>query len=70
MTGSFYWKIALVVIGGINVAVLRFADEVWTVGPGDEAPRTAKLSRSRTIGRLVRCALLRPTCCRSWWRSF
>ena len=49
MTPVFYWKIALVVVGGINVLYFTLVDEVWAVGPGDEAPRTAKLAAASAL---------------------
>ena len=41
-TWVFYSKIALVVLGGVNVLYFTMLDEVWAVGSGDEAPATAK----------------------------
>lgn len=49
MTAVFYWKIALIVLGGINVLYFTLIDEVWAVGPGDDAPRTAKLVGASAI---------------------
>jgi uncharacterized membrane protein len=41
-TSVFYWKIALVVLGGVNVLYFTMLDEVWAVGSGDDAPALAK----------------------------
>ncbi|HEX5107950.1 MAG TPA: hypothetical protein VFV95_05870 [Vicinamibacterales bacterium] len=41
-TYVFYWKIALVVLGGVNVLYFTMLDEVWAVGSGDDAPPMAK----------------------------
>ena len=49
MTEVFYWKIFLIVLGGINVLYFTSVDEPWAVGPGDDAPRTAKLVAASAI---------------------
>jgi uncharacterized membrane protein len=41
-TYVFYWKIALVVLGGVNVLYFTMLNEVWAVGSGDDAPPMAK----------------------------
>jgi hypothetical protein len=38
----FIWKMALMMLAGINVLYFTIFDEPWTVGPGDDAPFTAK----------------------------
>src|SRR5262249_6010917 len=45
----FYWKIVFVVLGAINVLYFMLMDEAWTVGPGDDAPRNAKLVAASAI---------------------
>lgn len=49
MTWVFYWKVALVVAGGINVLYFTLADEVWAVGSGQDAPRTARMVAASAI---------------------
>jgi hypothetical protein len=46
---TFYWKIVFVVIGGLNVLYFMLVDEAWRVGPGDDAPVTAKLAAASAI---------------------
>lgn len=41
---SFYWKLALVLLAGLNALYFTLLDEPWTLGPGDEAPLTAKVA--------------------------
>jgi uncharacterized membrane protein len=41
--GVFYWKMLFVVLGGINVLYFTLLDEPWSIGPGDDAPLTAKV---------------------------
>jgi uncharacterized membrane protein len=45
----FYWKISFVVLGAINVLYFMILDDAWSVGPGDEAPLTAKLAAVSAI---------------------
>jgi uncharacterized membrane protein len=45
----FYWKIAFVVLGAINILYFMLLEEPWTVGEGDEAPFTAKLVAGSAI---------------------
>jgi hypothetical protein len=40
---AFHWKILFVVLGGINVLYFMFFDDAWVVGPGDDAPLSAKV---------------------------
>jgi len=46
---TFFWKIAFVVIGGLNVLYFMLDDEPWKVGAGDDAPPTAKLAAASAI---------------------
>jgi hypothetical protein len=46
---TFYWKIVFIVIGGLNVLYFMLVDEAWMVGPGDDAPATAKLAAASAI---------------------
>ena len=40
----FFWKIVLVMLGGFNVLYFTLDHEPWEVGPGDDAPLTAKIA--------------------------
>ena len=41
---AFFWKIVFVLLGGFNVLYFTLDHEPWTVGPGDDAPLTAKVA--------------------------
>jgi hypothetical protein len=47
--GSFHWKMVFVLLAGINALYFMLVDEPWTVGPGDEAPISAKLVAASAI---------------------
>lgn len=38
----FYWKIALLLVGGFNLLYLTIVDAPWRLGPGDGAPGLAR----------------------------
>jgi uncharacterized membrane protein len=38
----FHWKLALMMLAGLNVLYFTIFDEPWVVGPGDDAPPRAK----------------------------
>ena len=40
---AFEWKIALMMLAGLNVLYFTVFDEAWLLKPGDDAPFTAKL---------------------------
>jgi hypothetical protein len=46
---TFFWKIAFVLLGGLNVLYFILDDEPWTVGPGDEAPLVAKVAAASAM---------------------
>ena len=46
---TFYWKMVFVVLGGLNVLYFMLEDEVWAVGPGDDAPLTSKIAAASAI---------------------
>ncbi len=46
---TFYWKIVFVVLGGLNVLYFMLDNEAWAVGPGDDAPITAKFAAASAI---------------------
>ena len=47
---AFQLKILLVVLAGVNALYFTVFDEPWAVGPGDDAPLTAKVIAASTIG--------------------
>jgi uncharacterized membrane protein len=49
MSGIFYWKIALIVVGGISVLYFTALGRAWTVGPGEDAPLQAKIVAASTM---------------------
>ena len=46
---AFQWKMILVFLAGINALYFILFDEAWTVGPGDDAPLTAKVVAGSAI---------------------
>ena len=40
---SFYWKIAMVMLAGLNAVYFTVLDEPWALGPKEDAPLTSKL---------------------------
>jgi hypothetical protein len=40
---SFYWKIGLAMLAGANALYFTLFDQPWTLGPGEDAPLTAKV---------------------------
>jgi uncharacterized membrane protein len=45
----FYWKIGFVLLGGINILYFMLVDEAWSVGPGEDAPFSAKVAAASAI---------------------
>jgi len=41
---SFYWKVGLVMLAGANAVYFTLFDEPWSLGPGEDAPLTAKFA--------------------------
>src|SRR5580704_2219406 len=41
---SFYWKVGLVMLAGANALYFTIFDEPWSLGPGEDAPLTAKIA--------------------------
>jgi hypothetical protein len=41
---SFYWKIGLAMLAGANALYFTMLDEPWSLGPGEDAPLTAKFA--------------------------
>src|SRR5580658_2446384 len=40
---SFYWKIGLAMLAGANAVYFTIFHEPWSIGPGEDAPLTAKV---------------------------
>jgi uncharacterized membrane protein len=47
---AFHWKMALILLAGVNALYLTVFDEAWVLGPGDDAPLTARVVAASTIG--------------------
>ena len=41
---SFYWKVALVMLAGLNALYFTVLEEPWALGPKEDAPLTAKIA--------------------------
>ena len=41
---AFYWKLALVMLAGVNALYFTILEEPWALGPGEDAPLTAKIA--------------------------
>ncbi len=41
---SFYWKLALVMLAGLNAVYFTLLEQPWSLGPKEEAPLTAKVA--------------------------
>jgi hypothetical protein len=41
---SFHWKVGLVMLAGANAVYFTLFDEPWSLGPGEDAPLTAKIA--------------------------
>jgi hypothetical protein len=46
---SFYWKVALVLIAGLNALYFTVLEEPWALGPGEDAPLTAKFAAASAM---------------------
>jgi len=46
---AFYWKIGLVMLAGANALYFTLFDEPWSLGPGEDAPLTAKIAASSAM---------------------
>jgi uncharacterized membrane protein len=49
MSGIFYWKIVLIVVGGVSGLYFTALGKAWTVAPGEQAPLQAKIVAASTI---------------------
>ena len=46
---SFYWKIAMVMIAGVNALYFTLLDQPWELGPKENAPLTAKIAAASAM---------------------
>ena len=46
---AFYWKVALVMLAGLNAVYFTVLEEPWELGPGDDAPLTAKIAAASAM---------------------
>ena len=46
---AFYWKIALVLIAGLNTLYFTVVEEPWALGPKEDAPLTAKFAAASAM---------------------
>ena len=45
----FYWKMALVMLAGLNALYFTLLEEPWALGPGEDAPLTAKFAAASAM---------------------
>ncbi len=46
---SFYWKIAMVLLAGLNAVYFTLLDQPWSLGPKESAPLTAKIAAASAM---------------------
>lgn len=46
---SFYWKIALVMIAGVNAVYFTLLEEPWALGPKEDAPMRVKIAAASAM---------------------
>jgi hypothetical protein len=46
---AFYWKIALVMIAGLNTLYFTVVEQPWALGPKEDAPLTAKFAAASAM---------------------
>jgi hypothetical protein len=46
---TFYWKLALVMLAGLNAVYFTVVEEPWALGPGEDAPLTAKFAAASAV---------------------
>jgi hypothetical protein len=46
---AFYWKLALVMLAGLNAVYFTVLEEPWALGPGEDAPLTAKVAAASAM---------------------
>jgi len=45
----YYWKIVLIVLGGVNILYFTLFDEAWAIGPGEDAPLRTKAAAATAL---------------------
>ena len=46
---TFFWKLALVMLAGLNAVYFTIVDEPWVLGPGEDASLTAKFAAASAV---------------------
>jgi hypothetical protein len=46
---AFYWKIGFVMLAGLNAVYFTILKEPWELGPGEDAPFTAKIAAASAM---------------------
>jgi uncharacterized membrane protein len=46
---TFYWKMALVMLAGLNAVYFTLLEEPWALGPKEDAPVTAKIAAASAM---------------------
>lgn len=46
---TFYWKVALVMLAGLNAVYFTLFEEPWALGPKEDAPLTAKIAAASAM---------------------
>jgi len=46
---AFYWKVGLVMLAGLNAVYFTLLEEPWEMGPGEDAPFTAKIAAASAM---------------------
>ena len=46
---AFYWKVGLVMLAGLNAVYFTLLKEPWELGPGEDAPFTAKIAAASAM---------------------
>ena len=46
---TFYWKMALVMLAGLNAVYFTLLEEPWELGPKEDAPLTAKIAAASAM---------------------
>lgn len=46
---AFYWKLALVMLAGLNAVYFTILEEPWDLGPQEDAPLTAKIAAASAM---------------------
>jgi hypothetical protein len=48
-TPAFHWKLAMILLAGVNALYFTVFDETWVMQPGDKAPPRAKLAAAAAV---------------------